>query len=202
MINIYLVRHAQSTGNIEKRLTGRKDYELTLEGKKQVEQLTEELKKIKFNGIYSSPYKRTVDTVQQLAEINDLTVNKEDELSEMFFGIYDGFKWKDVNKINPQIHRDHILTNEIIGIEKQETTEKVQERMYNKITQIVSSYKEANILISSHGVAIEAFLRKITKVPFLEDIEEYSQKNTSINIIQYNCENKEYKVKVLNSKNI
>ena len=29
---LYIVRHAETTGNIEKRLTGRKDYELTKKG--------------------------------------------------------------------------------------------------------------------------------------------------------------------------
>ena len=52
--------------------------------------------------------------------------------------------------------------------------------------------------MASHGVAIEAFLRKVTKVPFKEKREEYSQKNTSINIVEYDSEKDKFDVKVLN----
>lgn len=37
---LYLVRHTQTIGNVEKRLTGREDYELTFEGKMFVDKLT------------------------------------------------------------------------------------------------------------------------------------------------------------------
>ena len=30
---IYLIRHTQTIGNIERRLTGRKDYDITADGK-------------------------------------------------------------------------------------------------------------------------------------------------------------------------
>ena len=54
------------------------------------------------------------------------------------------------------------------------------------------------ILICSHGVAIEAFLRGITKEPFICNREKYSQHNTSVNIVDYNLENNKYKIELLN----
>ena len=199
MVNIYLIRHAQSTGNVEKRLTGREQYLLTSNGKKQVEKLTHFLKNIKFENAYSSPSIRAIDTIKPLAELNKLKVETIEELSEMYFGIYDGFKWEEVNKINSKIHENHMKTNEIQGILNQETSEQVANRMYKIVSKIVCKNLGKTILIASHGVAIEAFLRKITKVPFLKEREEYSQKNTSINIIQYDEEKKEYKLQVLNN---
>lgn len=117
----------------------------------------------------------------------------------MYFGIYDGLKWEDVNKINPKINDLHIKTNEIMCIPNQETTEQVAERMYYFIEKISKENIGKTILICSHGVAIEAFLRKITKIPFVKQIEEYSQKNTSINILEYD-ENKGFEVLVINDK--
>lgn len=202
MINIYLIRHAQSIGNIEKRLTGRTDYPLTLEGKKQAENLTQNLKNIKFFKIYSSPYQRTYNTVKQLAKLNHIKIIVDEKFSEMYFGVYDGFKWEEVNKENPHIHIKHMETNEIMNIPEQENTEQVAERMYKRISEIVQEKenKNKNILIASHGVAIEAFLRKITQEPFVEKREEYSQKNTSVNLIEYDESNKIFKVKILNNK--
>ena len=198
MTNVYLVRHAQSTGNVEKRLTGRKNYSLTLEGKQQVKKLTDRLSNVRFDIVYSSPAIRAIETVKPLACINNLNINIENNLSEMYFGIYDGFKWEEVNKINKIIDINHKKTNEIMGIKNQETTEQVTNRMYSKIIDIVNANKNKTILMASHGVAIEAFLRKITKVPFIEKIEEYSQRNTSVNIIEYNEETETFYLKTLN----
>jgi broad specificity phosphatase PhoE len=195
---IYLVRHTQTTGNIEKRLTGRTKYEITKDGEKYIELLTQKLKDIKFDTVYSSTSQRAIKTVEPLASLNKKDIIKLDDLCEMYFGIYDGMKWEEVNRINPKIHENHVKTNEIMGIPEQETTQEVAERMYNCIHKIVLENKGKTILIGSHGVAIEAFLRKITGSPFTEKREEYSQKNTSVNILEYNSEKDKFNLITLN----
>ena len=107
MTNIYLVRHAESLGNIEKRLTGRVDYKLTDRGKNQVIKLTDRLKDVDFDVIYSSPMIRAVDTIKPLAELHNLNINVEDRLSEMYFGIYDGYTWEEVNKLDLSVFNRH-----------------------------------------------------------------------------------------------
>ena len=196
---IYLVRHTRTIGNDERRLVGRADYEVTQVGQEYINKLTEKLKNIKFDKIYSSTSGRAKKTIAPLAEQNGLNIIQDDNLCEMYFGIYDGMKWEEVNKINPEIDRLHIETNEIMNIPEQETTEQVAERMYKYIEKISKENFGKTILICSHGVAIEAFLRKITKVPFIEKREEYSQRNTSINILEYN-QNGEFKVLTINDK--
>ena len=195
---IYLVRHTETLGNIEKRLTGREDYEITDNGRKIVKKLTDYLKKQSISVIYCSTSNRTFETIKQVAEIKKIEIQRREELCEMYFGIYDGWKWEDVNKINPLIHQKHIETNEIMCIPKQETTNQVEERMYNKIKEIAQQNLGQTILICSHGVAIEAFLRYITKEKFTNKREEYSQHNCSVNIVNFDdCKNK-FEVKVLN----
>lgn len=195
---LYIVRHTQTIGNIEHRLTGRADYEITEEGKKYIKKMETELEKVKFDSAYSSTSDRTKKTIQSLADKNNIEIKQLDELCEMYFGIYDGMKWDDVNKINPKINDLHRKTNEIKEIPGQETTEEVAERMYNILRKIANNNLEKNVLICSHGVAIEAFLRKVTKEPFLEKVEEYSQKNTSINIVEYDNKLDKFQILKLN----
>ena len=111
---IFIVRHTETVGNIEKRLTGRQDYEVTPRGEKLIQKLTTELSNIKFDKIYSSTSGRAIKTVENLAELNNLEIETKEDLCEMYFGIYDGWKWEDVNKINQQIHKMHVETNEIM----------------------------------------------------------------------------------------
>lgn len=189
---IFIVRHTETVGNIEKRLTGRQDYSLTKKGEKLVVYLTKELQNIKFNAIYSSTSGRAVATVEPLAKLNNLPVIQSENLCEMFFGDYDGWKWEDVDKIQPEIKANQNRINEIYGIPHQETMQEVAERMYKYITKISKENQGNTILIGSHGVAIEAFLRKIVDLPFTYEREKFCQHNVAIN--ELNFENDKFEI--------
>lgn len=195
---IILVRHTQTVGNVEKRLTGREDYPLTHEGEQYVDKLTNKLKGIKLDKAYASTSGRTIKTIQKLADINNLKIEQNENLCEMYFGIYDGWKWDDVNKIDPQIKQNQIKINEIVGIKNQESTKQVADRMFNAITKIAKDNNGKTTLICSHGVAIEAFIRKVTNEAFSVNREENSQHNTSINILEYDNEKNKFNLVLLN----
>lgn len=189
---IFIVRHTETVGNIEKRLTGRQDYALTKNGEKLVGYLAKELQNIKFDAIYSSTSGRAVATIMPLAVLNHLEIIQSDNLCEMFFGDYDGWKWEDVNKIQPEVKANQNRINEIYGIPNQETMQEVADRMYNYILQIAKINQGKTILISSHGVAIEAFLRKIVNLPFTYEREKFCQYNVTIN--ELNFENDKFEI--------
>lgn len=195
---IYLIRHTQTIGNVEKRLTGRKDYDITSEGNMYIDRLTKRLKDVKFQVAFCSTSGRTKKTIQRIADNNNIAITECENLSEMYFGIYDGMKWEEVNKLNPKIHQLHQETNEIMCIPDQETTEQVEKRMYNEISKIAQNNLGKNILICSHGVAIEAFLRKISGESFIIKREKYSQKTTSINIVEFDEKKKSFQIIKLN----
>lgn len=195
---IFIVRHTETVGNIEKRLTGRQDYEVTPRGEKLIQKLTTELSNIKFDKIYSSTSGRAIRTVENLAELNNLEIETKEDLCEMYFGKYDGWKWEDVNRIQPEIKQRQNEINEISGIEDQETMEHVADRMDKCIRNIVQANIGKTILISSHGVAIEAFLRKISGIPFNQEREKFCQYNVAINELEY----KNDKFKIIQLANI
>lgn len=195
---IFIVRHTETVGNIEKRLTGRQDYEVTPRGEKLIQKLTTELSNIKFDKIYSSTSGRAIKTVENLAELNNLEIETKEDLCEMYFGKYDGWKWEDVNRIQPEIKQRQNEINEIAGIEDQETMEHVADRMDKCIRNIVQTNIGKTILISSHGVAIEAFLRKISGIPFNQEREKFCQYNVAINELEY----KNDKFKIIQLANI
>lgn len=191
---IFIVRHTETIGNVEHRLTGREDYEVTKHGEVLIQKLTQELKNIKFDKIYSSTSKRTFKTIEPLSKLNKVNVIRLDNLCEMYFGIYDGWKWEDVNKVQPEIRENQKKINEIYGIENQESMQEVAERIYNCITDIAHKNPSKTILICSHGVAIEAFMRKIqNNLPFTKERKKFCQYNVAINELIF--ENNIYTVK-------
>ena len=189
---LFIVRHTETIGNIEKRLTGRKDYEITENGQILIQKLTKELENIKFDKIYSSTSGRAIKTIEQIANKQKLKIEESDELCEIYFGIYDGWKWEDVNKIQPEIKQKQNEINEIIGIPKQESMEETANRIYDYILRILKDNEGKTILVSSHGIAIEAFLRKIENVKFRYEREKFCQHNVAINELEY--ENNKFKI--------
>ena len=69
-IDVWIVRHAEK----DKSNPQEKNPDLSDEGKIRAKDLVEYLKKVKFDGVFSTPYKRTHQTVDSLAKINNLVV--------------------------------------------------------------------------------------------------------------------------------
>ena len=172
--------------------TNAKDIYMSPQGQVLIQKLTKELEKIKFDRAYSSTSRRAIKTIEPIVEKQNLKIEESDELCEMYFGIYDGWKWEDVNKIQPEIKQTQNEINEIVGIPGQESMEETAKRMYNYIFKIVKENEGKTILISSHGVAIEAFLRKIENIKFRYEREKFCQYNVAIN--EFEFKNDKFKI--------
>lgn len=192
MTLIFLLRHAECEGNVIKALAGRTDFKLTEKGKETAKRLVERLKEYNIDNIYSSPSSRCLETIKPVANYFKLKINICQDLKEKDFGIYDGMTWKEVEKLEPQILRNKQKYNEITGIQGQETTENVKNRMNKCMRKIAQENNNKIIIVCSHGCAIEVFLRSIDNIMQTEEREKYSQKNGSVNVLQY--ENNQFKI--------
>ena len=77
---LFIVSHTETIGNVEKRLTGRKDYEITERGKILIQKLAKELENIKFDKIYSSTSGRAVKTIEPIARKQNINIEESNEL--------------------------------------------------------------------------------------------------------------------------
>lgn len=66
----YLIRHAEK----DRSVAGERDPELNVDGKQRAQKWVEVLKEVKFDAIYSTDYKRTMQTAKPLAENNKLVI--------------------------------------------------------------------------------------------------------------------------------
>ena len=192
---IYLVRNAECKGNIENILGEEKNFDITPKGYQTIEKLNEYFKDKKIYSIYSSFSTMCLETVKNISENLKIEVKKENDLREKSFGIYDGEKWEDVLKKSPSLKKYRKKKIEILGIPGQESTKQVQDRMSKIIRKIARENLGQNVLIVSHGVAIETFLRAVVGVPYSEDKERYFQKNSAINYVEYDEDIDQFVVK-------
>lgn len=68
--NIYIVRHAEKDISD----TGNKNPNLSETGKQRAQKLLTELKNVKFSAAYSTPFNRTQQTLQPVAEFNKIEI--------------------------------------------------------------------------------------------------------------------------------
>ncbi len=70
VLKLLFIRHAQSTGNLEKRMQGHGEFELSEQGRQQAEKLASRLLAEAWvpSHVYSSPLKRAAETTQILVD--------------------------------------------------------------------------------------------------------------------------------------
>ncbi|MEL7646711.1 MAG: histidine phosphatase family protein [Sedimentibacter sp.] len=96
---IYLVRHGESTANVDGRYSGITDVELSQRGRKQAFAAGVNLKRKKIENIFSSPLKRAIDTAKIISRENCFDENNiivEKSLIEVNFGIFENMTWDEM----------------------------------------------------------------------------------------------------------
>lgn len=192
---LFLIRNAECEGNINNILGESENFKITEHGKRAIEILTEYLKSQKIYSIYSSKSTMCLETVEKLSKELGIEIKIEKDLKEKSFGIYDGKNWEDIIKESPNLKKYRKKKIEILGIPNQESTKQVEDRMFKVMEKIAEENLGQNVVIASHGVAIETFLRAVVGIPYSEEKDKYFQKNCAINIVVYDDEIEEFEVK-------
>lgn len=155
---IYFVRHAKAVGQEVSAV-------LTAKGFDQANKLVDFFADRPIDKIYSSPFKRAIDTIQPLADYKGLTINVDDRLSERVLSGTPLDDWKVMLK---QSFEDFELTLE--GGESHSTGMK---RAASIIEEVLSS-TDNNIVLVSHGNLTTLLIRYFNESFGYEDLLEMS----------------------------
>jgi len=102
----YLVRHGESVFNVEERVQGQADVELSALGRRQAEAIAAWTRSlpplVRIDEIWSSPLRRARDTAQVIADALGLPLQIEDRLRELHAGIFQGHLWADLESRFPE----------------------------------------------------------------------------------------------------
>ena len=91
MGKVYFTRHGQTIWNVENKICGATDIELTELGHKQAEELGESIKKqgLPIDEILYSPLIRAAETAKHISEVTGLPMRMEERLREQNFGKFE-----------------------------------------------------------------------------------------------------------------
>lgn len=100
----YLVRHGESVSNIEGRVQGQIDVELSAYGREQARRTAAWCRTVAVGGVtelWSSPLRRARETAAEIAAATGLAVRIEPQLAELHAGIFQGHLWADLEERFP-----------------------------------------------------------------------------------------------------
>lgn len=159
---IYLIRHAETLDENGVRNTN-EDFQiinekeiLSVEGEEQAKELSKNAELKNLDIIWSSSYTRAKATAKYIANVNNLTINLDDSLSERKLGNLSelGKFMKNKNTRDPSQEQ---LLERTFRTSDGESAEQTRERMNKFFNKILKEYEEKRIAVISHGGSIKFF---------------------------------------------
>jgi len=180
---IFLIRHGETTSDIDNLYGGDYDDHLTEKGTKQVKDLAKKLADHEIQIIFSSPRIRAKETSDILKHTLNCGVEIVEDMRERnSYGILTGTNKDEANIKHPELVAQ--LKNYHNTIESAEDYDNFTERVRNSFERICNSNYDA-IAVVTHGGPIRCLLRSILKFGELTDklsdcaIIELCRKNNS-----------------------
>ena len=174
MGHFYFVRHGQTVWNVENKICGATDIELTELGHQQAidtgKKIVEE--GIKADEILYSPLIRAAETARHISEITGIPARMEPRLIEQNFG-----KWEST----PRDGADFKKAKEYIACSHEggETTLRLAQRIYNLLDDMkAESDSKTYILVAHNGIArvVQSYFTDMTN----EEYAAYGVKNCEV----------------------
>ena len=160
-MKIYLVRHGQTTGDVEDRYGGDYDDHLTDEGKSQSKVLAKKLKNKNIEIIFSSPRIRAEETAKIVADALKIPMQTVEDIRERnAYGILTGMIKSEAKiKYPKEFEEAKSYKNTITDAEEYDH---FKERILASFEEITSK-DQKTIAIITHGGPISCFFREVLK---------------------------------------
>ena len=188
MTKVYLIRHGKTQWNLESRYQGANgDSPLLKDSYREIELLASSLQRIPFEHAYTRPLKRARVTAQALLNhLNpEIPLTIDSRLKEFNLGKMEGMHFEDVAAKWPEVlknfrhHPDKYDESLVEG----ESFLEVIARFRAAIEEYCRQYPNGNILVISHGAALNAAINALIGTPLAHLKDRGGLSNTSTTIL-------------------
>ena len=169
---IYFVRHGQTVWNVENKICGATDIELTAKGHDQAIETGKKILEmgIKADKILTSPLVRASETARHISEMTGIPMEIEPRLIEQNFGRYES-----TPRDGAEFHEAKKDMASRFGTG--ESMLQLAQRIYNLLDDIKAGDQEC-ILVAHNGIAriVESYFREMDN----EDFSSFGIKNCEV----------------------
>ena len=149
---LYLVRHGETDWNQQRRIQGLTDIPLNDVGREQARATGRLLARRSWDGVYSSPLGRALETASIIADELGLPAPETiDALVERNYGEAEGMNFIEVERRYPNRS----------GVPGQESREDVVARVLPALRELALAHPDQALVVVSHGGAIRAVLTAV-----------------------------------------
>lgn len=164
---IYIVRHGETEWNMKRLIQGQKDSALTELGINQAKELAKELRKIKFDLVFSSDLLRAKRTAEIIVAEHNLAVETTELLRERNFGDFEGKPVQALRAFDEFISTlSHKQMFKYKSSPNVESDEEIATRLITFLREAAISHPGKKILAVTHGGIMKALFIKLGIVSY------------------------------------
>ena len=157
-LNLYLLRHGETTFSQSGNFCGETNAELTSEGMEMAFSFADVYQKLEWSAVYASPMKRTVATAKPFCDAIGMDMQLRDGLRE---GSYGEWETKSKSFVQENYAENYVkwLTEPAWNPPKGgETAVEIANRSMAVIAEIQEKHPQGNVLVVSHKATIRIML--------------------------------------------
>lgn len=158
-MNIILVRHGETSYNVEGRMYGHAQIPLNKRGLQQAAAVGQRLKAFSFDALYASDLVRARQTAEAIALHQRVPVIQRDALREQHVGDWEHLTIPEVQERFPDDYAAHHANPAYTPYTNGESFAMLQARAYAELTRIQTAHAPgAHICVVCHGGTINALI--------------------------------------------
>lgn len=185
---LYIIRHGETSWNVQRRLQGRSDTRLDENGIRLARLTGEALAKVPFFCAFTSPLHRAVQTAELILGQRKVPIIKDDRLIEVSFGEYEGLCCDEKNFEIPDKNFSNFFQHPQLYQTPPggESLDQVEARTKAFLDDICSRPELADktVLVSTHGCAMRGLLNSLRIAPREDYWNGGVPKNCSVAIVE------------------
>lgn len=164
MTRLFLMRHARSRMNAERRVQGWLDSPLDGVGREQAHALGRRLRREELDALYSSPLKRALETAQIVAEMLDLPLIEDERLKERGVGAIAGLNSQEIEERFPEWVESWRERPGAVPPPGGECHEALWGRVEEAFTDILARHPDGAVGVVTHGGVLNVYLTHLVGV--------------------------------------
>lgn len=179
-----LVRHGETTWNLEGQRQGQSDSPLTARGLAQARAIADRLADVRADALYSSDLPRAWQTAEQISAACGLPVIPDERLREKSFGVLEGLRQAEVEARYPQVAARLAQRLPDYAPPGGESLAAAQRRGVAALEGLARRHAGGRVIVVSHGALLGMFLRHVLGIS-LTAPRPFTLGNGSLSFVLY-----------------
>ena len=165
MGRLLIVRHGETPWNVEGRLQGHADIDLSEKGRQQARKVAQRLADTPIDIAYSSDLARAWHTAEIVLDQRDVPLKSTEGLRERYYGVFEGLTVEDRQAKFPDEFAASLIKDLDFAAPGGESARGTLERMTKVIGEIKERHLNETVLIVGHGGSLRSAVIALMELP-------------------------------------